>query len=59
MFKKHYIAKSTVEEDILDKCKEMNNTYKNRHFEVERGESYIMYDGRLGYIWWLVEVKYF
>ena len=51
------IAKNTHKDWIIEKCEEMKNTYKNRTFKWRRGERIIMRDGRIGYIYNLIEVK--
>lgn len=57
MKKEYVIARSTNEEQIIEKCEEMKNTYKNRTFMWRRGDRIIMNDGRIGYIYNLIEVK--
>lgn len=57
MKKEYVIARNTHEDWIIEKCEEMRNTYKNRTFMWRRGERIIMNDGRIGYIYNLIEVK--
>lgn len=58
MYKEYVIGRSTIEESVREKAAEMSRHNPDKHYEVVRGQSWITPDGRIAYVWLLVERRY-